>query len=145
MPRNPLPEIQTRLQHEYIRERKKGLGQAAGLLAQGMYRAPLRAMLEKIAKGDLMTGVAEMARQVLAEDNARHESDPPQYEPGAAHIVGAVCSQHHPNYYDKRVVCRGKTRYRTHGDDGAAVDVAVVKCQTCGEEMKIKVDCEGYK
>ncbi len=43
MPHNPLPEIQTRLQHEYIRERKKGLGQAAGLLAQSMYRAPRRA------------------------------------------------------------------------------------------------------
>ena len=145
-PSNPVQIIQDLLEHEYIRERKKGLQQGADFLAQGLYRTQIRALLEKTARGDLVLGVAEMARQVLAEDDQRHATYPPQYErKGSEHIVGTICSKGHPSYYDKRRICPGEDRYRMRRADGMVVDQLVVKCQTCGEEMKIEVDCGGYK
>lgn len=64
---------------------------------------------------------------------------------GNDHIVGAACPKcHHPNYYDKRVICRGEIHYRRL-KDGSKADELIVKCQECGEKMTIKADCEGYK
>lgn len=61
------------------------------------------------------------------------------------YIIGVVCSKGHPNYYDKRVICPGKIHHRTTQEDGVVLDQILVECQECGEEMTIKVDCEGYK
>jgi hypothetical protein len=143
---NPIPEIKALLQHEYIRERRKGIEKAADLLAQGLYRQKLREMLTEVAQGDLASNLAERAQQVLDEDDQRHASYPPRYEGSdRQHMVGAVCSKGHPNYYDKRVICPGEDRYRFVRADGVEVDEIVVKCEVCGEEMKIEVDCEDYK
>lgn len=143
---DPIQEIRDLLQKEYIRERKQGVQRAADLLAQGMYREQLRSILEKTAQGDLISGVAKLAKQVLDEDDQRHESYPPRYKSkGNEHIVGTICSKGHPNYYDKRVICRGEERFRNIRTDGVEIDLIRVRCQKCGEEMKIEVDCEGYK
>ncbi len=144
---SPIEEIQTLFMSEYIRERRLGIEKAAELLAQGLYREQLREMLVKIAHGDPINNLAEYAQQVLDEDMRRHESLPPRYESkGSEHIVGATCPRcHHPNYYDKRVICPGEERYRILRADGVQIDRIAVKCQKCGEEMRIEVDCEGYK
>jgi hypothetical protein len=143
---NALQEIQDLLRNDYLRKRREGIQKAADLLARGLYRQQLREMLTKVAQGDLATNLAELAQQALDEDDLRHQSYPPRYKPGGSkHIVGAVCSNGHPNYYDKRIICPGEDRYRTTRGDGVVLDHIVVKCETCGEEMKIEVDCEGYK
>ena len=143
---NPLQEILELLQHDYLRERRKGIQQAAELLAQGLYRQQLRELLTQVAEGDLATNLAEEAKKVLDEDDKRHQSYPPRYETqGSKHIVGAVCSKGHPNYYDKREICPGEDRYRLTREDGVVLDHIGVTCRTCNEEMKIYVDCEGYK
>ena len=145
---NPLEEIEKLLQHEYIRERRRGVQKAAGLLAQDLYRDQLRAMLAGIARSDLSTNLVDFTRKVLDEDDRRHKKSPPQSQNSSPdYIVGAVCPKGHPNYYDKRIICKGEVHYRELLEDGSTMDAIVVKCQTqgCGEEMKIMVDCEGYK
>jgi RNase P subunit RPR2 len=73
-------------------------------------------------------------------------NNPSQYARGAEHIVGAICEKcQHTNYYDKRILCGSEIRYRTVTKDGVTCDEILVKCQKCGHEMKIEVDCEGYK
>ncbi len=143
----PIEEIQTLLMSEFIRERRLGIEKAAELLAQGLYREQLREILAKVARGDQFNPLAEYAQQVLDEDMRLHESLPPRYESkGAEHIVGATCPVcHHPNYYDKRLICPGEERYRILRADGVQIDRIAVKCKNCGKEMRIEVDCEGYK
>jgi hypothetical protein len=143
---DPLEEIQQLLQHDYVRERRKGVQQAAGFLAQGQYRQQLRDLVAKIAKSDISTNLAKFAQKVLDEDEHRHQkSSPGGPSKSPEYIVGAVCPKGHPNYYDKRLICKGEIRYRELDDKATPIDAIVVNCQTCGEEMKILVDCEGYK
>ena len=143
----PLQEIQDLLQHEYLRERRKGIQKASELLAQGLYREQLREMLTRVAQGDSATNMAELAQKELHEDDQRHQSYPPVYESkGSEHVIGAVCPKcHSPNYYDKRVICPGEDRFRKVRANGVEIDQIIVKCNSCGEMMKIEVDCEGYK
>jgi hypothetical protein len=143
---DPTQKIQDLLRHDYLRERRKGIEEAAKLLAQGLHREPLRKMLSQVAKGDLANNLAQLAQEVLDEDDQRHAQYPRQYTSGAEHIEEATCPNcHHLNYYDKRQICPGEERYRTRDDKGVLLDKVLVKCQKCGAQMTIMVNCEGYK
>lgn len=142
-----LEEIRALLHHKYIRKRKRGIRKAADLLAQDLHRQELHTMLAEIARDDLISGVRELARRALEEDDRRHQGHPPQYTQGEEHMVGGPCRHcGHPNYYDKRVVCQEEKGYREIRRGEKTLSVIAVTCEECGEGFKIEdVDCEGYR
>ena len=62
------------------------------------------------------------------------------------HMIGVTCSNDkckHVQYIDKRVVCPpdGNTIRIVRGGS----DIITIKCEKCGCDIEVDVDCEGYK
>ena len=133
------------LAHEHIKVRKEGIARAARLLAAGQHREPILALLEDIARKDLISGVRESARRVL--DAERQKNTPPARPDESRHIFGARCPNGHITYFDRRRVCPDSgtfVRQIVHRG-GTELDEIYLKCETCGCEFSVPVDCEGYK
>ena len=62
-------------------------------------------------------------------------------------IFGVACARHHITYFDKREVCpeSGTIVRRIVQKEDKELDRLWLKCGTCGEEVVVEVDCEGYK
>src|SRR5258708_6974941 len=73
---DPLIMLSERAAHEYIRERKAAIDQAADMLQQGEHREEVLALLEYLAQNDLMMGVRDKAQEVLDAD-AKKVTPPP--------------------------------------------------------------------
>ena len=73
---DPLIVLSERAAHEYIRERKAAIDQAADMLQRGEHREEVLAILEYLAHTDLMMGVRDKAQEVLDAD-AKQASPPP--------------------------------------------------------------------
>lgn len=132
--------------HEYIRERKAAIQQAAELLERGEHREPILAVLEDIARNDLMQGVREMAQAVLdAEATRQQPMIRPSPEP--RHVFGVRCPSGHVTYFDKREVCpsSGMVVRNVVERTDLRLDELYLKCKACGADVTPRVDCEGYK
>ena len=92
--------------HEFIRERKAAIEQAATLLTRGEHREEVLALLTYLAKNDLIMGVREKAQEVLDAEAQKTAPAPPVFRPAdAQYIFGVRCKNGHVSYFDKRVVC----------------------------------------
>jgi hypothetical protein len=135
------------LTHQYIRERKKGIAQAAELLQRGERPAEMLAVLEDIARYDLIESVRQEAQAVL--DKTKQSAAPATSASDARHMVGGRCSKGHITYFDKRAICASDgTIPRAHVQRADKdLDEVYVTCATagCGEQLVIRVDCEGYR
>jgi hypothetical protein len=132
--------------HDYIRERKAAINQAADLLARGEHAEEVLALLEYLATKDSIMGVREEAQKVL-DAHAKKAAPPPAFRPQDAHyIFGVRCKNGHLSYFDKRVVCAAYTPIpRLLDPVGKPLDELHLTCETCGEEIVAHVDCEGYR
>ncbi len=122
--------------------------QAAEMLKRDEDREAVLALLEYLAKNDLMMGLREKAQEVIEADAHKGTPPPPLLAPqDARHIFGVRCKNGHVSYFDKRLVC---TAYRNVPRDlvqraGKALDELHLKCDTCKVEVIARVDCGDYK
>lgn len=129
------------LSHDHIRVRKDAIRRSAELLKDEAYRRDLLPLLEDLSRKDPIESVRETAQEVLGKAKAR-ASDVDE----ARHFVNARCPNGHISHYDKRVVCPSIGRVARGAKSSTPVfDMLYVKCNVCGEDMKVPVDCEGYK
>jgi len=152
LPHLPPPErddvlltLSQELAHEYIRVRKAGIRRAAKLLQEDRYREPVLALLEDVARKDLMMTVRELAQAVL--DSELHRNSPPSDRETSRHIFGVRCPDGHVTYFDRRRVCPDSGTFVRNvvRRAGAELDEIALECRECGHEMFVTVDCEGYK
>lgn len=145
----PLSKLAELAAHEYIRERKAAIDVAAEMLKRNEQREAVLAILEYLARNDLMMGMREKAEQVLVEATTKQAGSPlPLLRPGdSRHIFGVRCKNGHVSYFDKRVVCTAYKEFpralRTSA--GKELDELHFTCDTCGVEVVAREDCEGYK
>ncbi len=66
-----------------------------------------------------------------------------QHRGEAQHIFGTTCRNGHVTYFDKRRVCTKKGQVVR--DPETKLDELYLKCGQCDDEMKVPVNCEGYK
>jgi len=62
-------------------------------------------------------------------------------------IFDVTCHKGHVSYFDKHIVCPSSSSVfrEVLERGGAKLDVLYLKCDLCGEEMIVHVNCEGYK
>lgn len=133
--------------HEYNNVRKEAIDVGAEMLRRGEHRDEVLAVLAYLAQHDLMAGVRDKAREVV-DANTRQNVAPSFRSDEAHHMVSMTCEKcWHVNYFDRRVVCPlkkdGWRAYKTRGSK--KLDVLKLKCETCGKEAYVDVDCEGYR
>ncbi|GLV54657.1 hypothetical protein KDH_15040 [Dictyobacter sp. S3.2.2.5] len=144
-----LQALVERAAHEYIRERKAAIEQAAAMLQRNEQREAVLALLEQIAQHDTITSVRDKAQEILnayTQPAAQLSTSPPQnMDPNA--IFGVRCKNGHVSYFNKRSVCkatydvpRGMSQH-----DSKNLDELILSCTTCGVTIVAYVDCEGYK
>ncbi len=134
--------------HEYIRERKAAIEQAAEMLKRGEQREAVLAILEYLVCNDLMNGVREKTQEVLDADARRAAPAPPVLRPGdSRHIFGVICKKGHVSYFDKRDVCKASVQVPRKLVQSAdkELDELHLTCDTCGVEVIARVDCGGYR
>jgi hypothetical protein len=56
----------------------------------------------------------------------------------ARHLFGVRCKNGHITTFDRRKVCSQRTEIMR------GLDELILNCATCGVEMAVDVDCEGY-
>lgn len=81
----------------------------------------------------------EKAQQVLAATPQKPAPSPassPQQD--ARHCFAVRCQKGHITTFDRREVCSQRTEIMR------GLDELVLTCATCGIQMVVEVDCEGY-
>jgi len=126
--------------HQYSHVRKEAIDQAAEMLRRGEYREETLAILEYLARNDLMDGVREKARSVLKEATQQKTASPPALTrpQDARHLFDVRCQNGHITTFDRREVCSHRKKIMRGLDDLA------LTCPSCGVKMAVDVDCEGY-
>lgn len=138
-----LIKLSVQAAHEFIRERRAAIDQAAEMLKQNEHREEVLAILEYLAQYDLMMGVREKAQEVLDADAKKAKPSPP---PGQSrHIFGVRCKNGHVSYFDKRRICNDQVNVIRVMRAGVELDQRDLTCGTCGAEMSVRVDCRGYR
>jgi TIR domain-containing protein len=142
---DPLIVLSEQAAHEYIRERKAAIDQAAEMLQRGEHREEVLAILEYLAQNDLMMGVRDKAQEVLHADTRRVTPVPPSDQ--SHHIFGVRCPHGHISYFDKRRVCSAfkEVPRDIRQSAGIELDELHLKCDQCGVEVVAREDCRGYK
>ena len=143
---DPLIVLSERAAHEYIRERKAAIDQAADMLQRGEHREEVLAILEYLAQNDLMMGVRDKAQEVLDAD-AKKGTAPTFCPDESHHIFGVRCKNGHVSYFDKRRVCSAYKEVPRviRQSAGIELDELHLKCDQCGVEVVAREDCRGYK
>ncbi len=143
---DPLIVLSEQAAHEYIRERKAAIDQAAVILQRGEHREEVLAILEYLAQNDLMMGVRDKAQEVLDVD-AKKVTPPPLRPDESRHIFGVRCKNGHVSYFDKRRVCSAykEVPREIRQSAGMELDELHLKCDHCGVEVVAREDCRGYK
>lgn len=141
---NALLTLGEQASHQYIRERKEAIDQAARMLQRGEHREEVLAVLEYLAHNDLMSGVREKAQEVLAAATQQQNVAPPAptRPQHTRHQFGVRCKNGHVSYFDKRVVC---SKHTVVMRDMRGLDELLLTCSVCQAEMAVDVDCEGYR
>ncbi len=126
--------------HHYSHVRKEAIDQAAEMLRRGEHREETLAILEYLARNDLMDGVREKARSVLKEATQQKTASPPVHmrPQDMRHLFDVRCQNGHITPFDRREVCSHRKKIMR------GLDELVLTCPTCGVKMAVDVDCEGY-
>ncbi len=147
LPRLPAPDSTDSLlalgeqaAHQYMRVRKEAIDQAAAMLQRGEHSEEVLAILEYLARNDLMNGVREKAQEVLATATQQKPPSPPAptRPQDARHLFGVRCQNGHITTFDRRKVCSQRKEIMR------GLDELILTCPACGVEMAVDVDCEGY-
>ena len=142
---DPLIKLSEQAAHEFIRIRKEAIDQAAGMLKQNERREEVLAILEYLAHNDLMTGVRDKAQKVLDAD-AKKGTTPAFRPEESRHIIGVRCRNGHITYFDKWRICPDKeVLVRSFERAGVELDERDLTCGQCGVEVRVHVDCRGYR
>jgi len=137
---DPLLVLGEQATHQYIRVRREAIDQAAEMLQRGEHREEVLAILEYLARNDLMTGVREKAQEVL---DAATQQKPAFLLAStrlqdARHLFSVRCKNGHITTFDRREVCS------QHTEIMRGLDEVILTCETCSVEMAVDIDCEGY-
>ena len=141
---DPLIKLSEQAAHEFNCIRKEAIDQAAGMLERGEHREAVLAILEYLARNDLMMGVREKAQEVLEADAKR--AAPPAPPRQSRHIFDATCKKcGHVTYFNKQRVCRDEKFVRSSKQQGGTdIRQLDLNCGHCGADLKVSVDCGGY-
>lgn len=141
---DPLLALGEQASHQYIRVRKEAIDHAAAMLQRDEHREAALAILEYLARSDLMNGVREKAQDVLAVATKQAPSVPASTRShDLRHRFAVRCKNGHITTFDRRDVCAAKSKIATRAVM-RGLDELILKCPTCGVEMAVDVDCEGY-
>jgi len=142
---DPLIVLSEQAAHDFIRERKAAIDQAAEMLQRGEHREAVLAILEYLAHYDLMMGLREKAQEVLDADTKKVTPSPLPSQ--SRHIFGVRCRNGHISYFDKRRVCSAykEVPREMRQSAGIELDELLLKCDRCGVEVVAREDCRGYK
>jgi hypothetical protein len=130
-----------------IYQRKVVIDRAAAMLQQdeySSYRESILAVLEYLARNDLMPDVRERAQRVL---NAEKGKEKPEPSAASRHSITMRCHNGHITSFDKRIICRadaGMIR-SVRQSAGIMLDELILACPQCGVGTKVHVDCRGYR
>src|SRR5260221_7525581 len=140
---DPFLKLEEQAAHQYIRERKAAIDAAAGMLERGEQREAVLALLEYLARNDLMDGVREKAREALAPYTKQAASPAAAPAADSRHTFGVRCKHGHVTYFDRREVCSAHTTFprETRQSAGQELDELLLTCETCGVEVAARVDC----
>lgn len=143
-----LTPVLAQLAHDWIRVRKQGIEHAAKLLEREEYREEVLALLEDVARTDLMMTVREKAGAAL-HAYRRRQAPTDAGEGDSRHIFGVRCAKEHVTYFDKRQVCAASSTFVRNvvRRAGMELDEIYLKCgePDCDCEMVVRIDCEGYR
>jgi len=142
---DPFMTIYEQATHEFIRERKAAIDRAAEMIKQGEHSENLLALLQYLAKHDLIMGVRDRAQEVL--DAEAKQALPSPIPQDSRHFFGVRCKNGHISSFDKRLVCSAyKEATRAVKERaGKKLDELWLKCTTCGVDVVAYVDCEDYR
>jgi len=142
---DPLMALSERAAHNFIRLRKEAIDEAAAMLKRGEQREAVLALLEYLARNDTMMGVREKAQEIL--DAEARKSAPPAPAGQSRHIFDALCKTcGHVTYFNKQHVCRDEQFVREiRQRGGTQICKLDLNCGHCGAELKVSVDCGGYR
>jgi TIR domain len=145
---DPLIKLSEQAAHEFIPERKAAIDAAAEMLKRNEHREAVLALLEYMARNDMMMGVRDKAQAVLDADAKKAPLPPSFLRPGdSRHMFGVRCKNGHVTYFDKREVCGAHSLVPREPTKSAGVelDELHLKCETCKEEVVAHVDCREYR
>lgn len=131
------------LGNDYIRERRRGIAEAAELLRRGERVEEMVALLTDLARNDQYDRVRDAARAALEG----HQGAPPVTRAREVqYMQGVRCPNGHISYFDRRVLCRSQgINHRAIERAGKSLEEMFLTCTTCGEEVKVRIDCEGCR
>jgi hypothetical protein len=134
-----------RAAHDYIRERKAAIEQAAEMLKRGEHREAVLAVLAYLARHDLMMGVREKAQEALDAD-AKRQITPSSVPQDSRHVFGVRCPNGHVSYFKKQIVCNANKQVpRSYIDSaGKPLEKLLLTCETCGVQVTALIDCSAY-
>jgi ribosomal protein L37E len=148
---DPLFACAEKAAQESISDRKTAIDLAGNLLARHEHREEALALLEYLARHDLMSGVREKAQEALAADTQQQQGPqaaPPLLRPeDSRHIFPVTCEQcGQISYFDKRRVCaaHGPVLRQARRIAEKELDTLELPCAHCPHRMLVLVDCEGY-
>lgn len=144
---DPLIKLAERAAHEFIGVRKEAVDLAADILKRNEHREVVLAILEYLARHDLMAGVRDKAQEVLEVATKQAVPVPLLHPEDSRHTFQVKCKKcGHITSFDKRVACSKEEKWREiKKRAGKELDVLQLFCEQCKEEMFVHVDCEGYK
>ncbi len=131
-----------------MRARFAAIYEAAEMLRRGEHREEVLAILEYLAANDAIERVRDRARAVLKlEVDQAGPSATGEQSGLSRHVIEVPCKKCGTlNYFNKYRVCGNeqfvrKSRQRG-GTDICQLDL---KCGTCDADLKVTVDCGGYR
>jgi hypothetical protein len=130
-----------------IHQRKEAIDHAAAMLQHDefpSYRESILALLEHLARNDLMPDVRARAQRTIDTEKGKEQ---PGASSASRHSIAMRCHNGHVTYFDKRIICRPDARVaRTVLQSaGIMLDELVLACPQCGAETMVHVDCRGYR
>jgi hypothetical protein len=137
-------QVAEMLAQEKIGQPEEGIERATTLLAKGEHREVLLAMLEHVARRNLMSRVREKAQSAIDRDSKKDDGSGGVDE--SRHMFAVRCPKGHVTYFDRRVICKDEMQFvRSMVRAGVQVDAMHMQCGECSDGMIVSVDCGAYK
>jgi hypothetical protein len=128
-----------------MRARFAAIDEAAEMLRRGEHREEVLALLEYLAANDAIERVRERARAVLKLEV--DQAGPSATGRLSRHVIEVPCKKCGTlNYFNKYRVCGNEQFVRKSRQSGGA-DICQLdlKCGNCDADLKVTVDCGGYR
>jgi hypothetical protein len=137
---DPLLTLGEQAAHTYIHMRRAAIDHGAAMLQRGEHREEVLAVLEYLARNDLMSGIREQAQGIVATARQQNMASlpPPARSQNARHLFDVRCQNGHITTFDRRQVCAQRNEIMR------GLDELILTCPACHIEMAVDVDCEGY-